>query len=247
MTLGMMFLQAATAVGETASAVGAEAAAQTREIAAAPSWIIETNWGGIIIGAIFILSIIGVALFLERLFFLSKIRTNTKKLLTQIKIALKQDRIVEAVAICNNEGGPVANLLKVGIENRKLKRRDIREMMEDAASSELPKLERGVGTISLFAKISPMFGLLGTIIGMIQLFGNMATQGVNMVSLSGGISTALITTFTGLIVAIPLLIFYNLLTARINLFVHTMESAAAELLSVVSTHAGAGESGDLHI
>ena len=192
--------------------------------------------------AIILISIIGLAVFLERLFYLNKINSNTKKLMASIKVALRANRVMEAIGICNNAGGPTANILKVGLENYKKDRGEIRMMMEDAASSEIPKLERRLWLMSIGGKVAPMLGLLGTVLGMIRSFTVMSASEFDPAQLAGGISMALITTALGLIVAIPLLLGYSYLVERVNQLIADMETRAGELIAALSTRQDTGKS-----
>jgi len=112
--------------------------------------------------------------------------------------------------ICSKYKGSLSNLIKLGLDNTDLNRNEIKELIEDEGRQEIRHLEKGLTILETIAVISPLMGLLGTVLGMIKVFGVIKEQGIGQAAaLSGGISEALITTVTGLFIGIPVLIFFN--------------------------------------
>ena len=144
--------------------------------------------------------------------------------------------MVEALSICDATPGPVARLVKVAILNRDQDRDRVREALEEAGAVEVPRLEDKLNLLATIAQISPLIGLLGTVLGFIQIFGRMQEAGLNahLGQLSAGVWQALICAAAGLAVAIPAHAAYNYLISRINSIVLDMERAASEIVRIVT-------------
>jgi biopolymer transport protein ExbB len=139
----------------------------------------------------------------------------------------------------------VARLVKVAILNRERGREGVREALEEAGLMEVPRLEEKLNVLATLAQIAPLLGLLGTILGFLQVFAALQAAGVHahMEQLAGGIWKALISTAAGIAVAIPCYAAYNYLVGRVNSIVLDMEKAASEIVNIVteSSRADAGE------
>ena len=133
---------------------------------------------------------------------------------------------------------PIARIIKAGLLRYNRSKEDIREAIEDAGQLEIPRLERYLTALSTCAHVTPLLGLLGTVQGMIKCFATIENkQGqVNPSDLAEGIANALITTFTGLFVAIPTLVVYNYLVARVDTMVLEMEVSSSELVDALTRH-----------
>ncbi len=181
--------------------------------------------------------ILGLAIAIERVLFLSMSNNNNDKLLEDVKSALASGGKSAALEVCRNTRGPVASIFYQGLE----KMDDGIDMVDKAivslGSVENGKLERGVSWISLFIALAPMLGFMGTVIGMIQAFDAIEAAGDISPSLvAGGIKVALLTTVFGLIAAMILQIFYNLIVAMIDNLVNKMEDASITFLDIVAAH-----------
>ena len=181
--------------------------------------------------------ILGLALAIERVLYLSMSNNNNDKLLEDVKSALASGGKSAALEVCRNTRGPVASIFYQGLE----KMDDGIDMVDKAivslGSVENGKLERGVSWISLFIALAPMLGFMGTVIGMIQAFDAIEAAGDISPSLvAGGIKVALLTTVFGLIAAMILQIFYNLIVAMIENLVNKMEDASITFLDIVAAH-----------
>ena len=188
--------------------------------------------GGPVMWPILILSIIGFAVMIERAWVLRKARINVNEFLAKIRKALMVNRSLrDAVKICEQYQGPVASVMKAGLLKHGQPKDDVEKTIENAAMYETTRLERGLAVIATAANIEPMLGFLGTVTGMINSFDALAKSGLSTPGLvAAGISEALITTASGLIIAIPMQLAYNYFTTRINKFVRDVETSTNMLL-----------------
>lgn len=182
--------------------------------------------------------ILGLALSIERIIYLNLATTNSDKLLDKIEGALASGGVEEAKEVCRNTRGPVASIFYQGLERSS----EGIEMAEKAVVSygsvQMGLLEKGLSWIGLFIALAPMLGFMGTVIGMIQTFDKIqSAQGeVNPSDLAGGIKVALITTVSGLVVAIILQVFYNYIVSKIDSLVNQMEDASISLIDLLVKH-----------
>jgi biopolymer transport protein ExbB len=181
--------------------------------------------------------ILGLALCIERIVYLNLSSTNTKKLLDSIDDALKRGGVEAAKEVCRNTSGPVASIFYQGLDRSSQSIAEVEKTIEQYGGVQMGLLERGLSWISLFIAIAPMLGFMGTVIGMIQSFNDIeAANTMNAKLVAGGIKVALITTVSGLIVAILLQIFYNYILSKIDAIVLDMESASIELVDMLYEH-----------
>jgi len=199
--------------------------------------------GGWLMIPIAICSFIAAGIIVERWLSLRRARVNTGTLMNRVRQALTNGETGRALDICEETPGPVAGMLKVGIQRAGASRALIRETVEGAGKAELYKLERGMDSLATVASVAPLLGFLGTVTGMIKAFMDIQALGgqVNANVLAGGIWEALMTTAAGLSVGIPTLIFYNWLVGRVQHFVFEMERSSLELLDLLGTPSGPGE------
>jgi len=181
-------------------------------------------------------AIVAFAVAVERFFTLRRARINTREFMETIRTVLRQNKIAEAIEVCEKTPGPIARILKAGMLKHGRRKRDIREAIEDAGQLEIPRLERYLGVLATVASISPLLGLLGTVAGMIKAFGQIqAKMGVvNPSDLADGIGNALITTAAGLVVAIPTLVLYNYFVAKVENMILDMEISSSELVDLLT-------------
>jgi len=192
---------------------------------------------------ILLCSVVALAVALERLFTLRRARVDTRQFMATIRTVLEHNRIDDAVAVCEENAGPISHILKAGILKHDRPREVIREAIENAGLLEIPRLERYLNVLATVANISPLLGLLGTVQGMIRCFGAIqAKMGiVNPSDLAGGIRNALFTTAFGLLVGITTLVLFNYFISRVNNMVHEMEISSAELLDLLTGEEGMGK------
>ena len=185
-------------------------------------------------------SAVAVAVFLDRLLQYHREQINSGEFLNGVRNVLKRDNVVEALAICDATPGPVARLVKVAILNRERGRYAVQEALEDAGAWEVPRLEQKLNTLATIAQIAPLMGLLGTVLGFMEMYRHIEDAGLSaqVSDLSGGIWRALICTAAGLAVAIPSYAGYNYLVGRINAIVLDMEQVSSEILNIVAPAPG---------
>jgi len=180
------------------------------------------------------------AVFVERALFCHRSQINSTEFLNGVRTVLKRDNVVEAVSICDATPGPVARIVKTAILNRDKGRERVREAVEESGLVEVPQLEEHLNLLATIAQIAPLMGLLGTILGFINVFGQISQSGAyaNIRELSGGIWEALICAAAGIAVAIPAHAGYNYLVSRVNKIVLDMERAAGEIVNIVTENGG---------
>ncbi len=196
--------------------------------------------GGPIMWPIFLCSIVALAIAFERFFALRRATIDTREFMDTMRQVLRQNRMQEAVEICDETDAPVARIMKAGVLKHDQTKDDIREAIEDAGHLEIPRLERHLSAMATCANIAPLLGLLGTVSGMIKAFAQIQNKKgqVNPSDLAEGISNALVTTAAGLTVAIPTLVVYNYFIARVDNMILEMEISSSELVELLTKHRG---------
>ena len=200
--------------------------------------------GGLMMWLLLVTSAVAVSVFVERLLHYHRAQINSMEFLAGVRNVLKRDNVVEALSICDATPGPVARLVKVAVLSRNRGREGVREALEEAGLVEVPRLEEKINLLATIAQIAPLMGLLGTVLGFIDIFSAVQAQGshANIQLLAGGIWKALISTAGGLAVSIPSYAAYNYLVSRVNSIVLDMEKAATEIINIVSETPGQKES-----
>jgi len=190
--------------------------------------------GGWLMIPLFICSVISIAIIAERFWSLQKKRIAPGELVTQIWQWLQYKQVDEQRIKALQANSPLGQVLAAGLLNRNSSRDITKESIQDVGRHVTVAMERYLNTLGTIAAISPLIGLLGTVIGMIKVFAVITAEGVgNPETLAGGISEALITTATGLVVAIPSLIFYRYFRGKINKLVVGMEEQAMQLIEIL--------------
>lgn len=188
-------------------------------------------------GVVLLTLIFGLALAVERIIYLNLASTNTEKLLKGIEDALEQDGVEAAKEICRNTRGPVASIFYQGLDRIEAGIEVVEKSIVSYGSVQMGLLEKGLTWISLCISLAPMLGFMGTVIGMIGAFDSIQAAGDISPSLvAGGIKVALITTVSGLIVAMILQVFYNYIVSKIDSLVHSMEDASISLIDILVEH-----------
>ena len=178
--------------------------------------------------------ILGLALCIERIVYLSLSKTNTKALLDKIEAALKEGGIEAALEVCRNTRGPVASIFFQGLSRYDEGIDVVEKTVSSYGGVQLGLLEKNLSWISLFIAIAPSLGFLGTIIGMIEAFDKIQQVGdISETVVAGGIKVALLTTLLGLIIAVVLQLFYNYILSLIEGLVNEMEDSSISLLDLV--------------
>ena len=181
--------------------------------------------------------ILGMALSIERILYLSFSRTNAKALVAKVEEALKAGGIEAAKDVCRNTRGPVAKIFYDGLDRYNQGLDVVEKNVVSSGSIQMSMLENGLSWISLFIAIAPSLGFLGTVIGMIQAFDAIQAAGdISPNVVAGGMKVALITTVAGLIVAMILQVFYNYILAKIDSITIDMEEASIDLVDVLTAY-----------
>jgi biopolymer transport protein ExbB len=197
--------------------------------------------GGIMMGPIILASIVAAAIFLERLWTLQPKRVLPGDLTEKVWRWVEQQAIQDKHITALQQNSPLGKILAAGLANRDRDRSVIKESIEDTGRHVVHELDRFIGTLGTIASLSPLMGLLGTVIGMIRTFNAITTDGIgNPAALAGGIAEALITTAAGLTVAIPALIGYKYLRGRVESLVVQMEKEAIKLVQAIEAQGGVG-------
>ncbi|MCX8119072.1 MAG: MotA/TolQ/ExbB proton channel family protein [Desulfobacterota bacterium] len=192
--------------------------------------------GGVIMIPIILGSVIALAIVLDRLWALWRIRLNLPRFTRKIFEYLDKGQFQKALEQCARVRHPIGNLFRIGILNRHLSRQEIEAMMEREGDEQIQYLERYMSALIIIVGVEPMMGFLGTIIGLIQAFMAWEQMGANITvnALAAGIYQAMITTAAGLSVAIPGFIFYHLIMGRIRHHAQEMTYYGNELLDLLS-------------
>lgn len=181
---------------------------------------------------LFLLSLIGFVIFVERTLFLHRGQIRSMDFVDGIKNLLRKHRLVEALTVCEETPGPLANIVKAALLNHEKPEAHLRGAIQEAAVLEIPLLERRVGTIAVIARISPLVGLFGTVVAAIQILYQLNAEGAyaNSADYAGLLGQALITTATGIAIGITAQVAYNFLWGRVRALVHDIEFVGQHLL-----------------
>ena len=193
--------------------------------------------GPMFMSFVLIALILGLALCIERIIYLNLATTNTKKLLESIEAALASGGVEEAKEVCRNTRGPVASIFYQGLERSNEGVEMVEKSIIAYGGVQMGLLEKGLSWIGLFIALAPMLGFMGTVIGMIDTFNVIETKGeAEPAELAGGIKVALLTTVSGLIVAMILQVFYNYIVSKIDGLVNQMEDASISMVDILLKH-----------
>ncbi len=196
--------------------------------------------GGPMMYLILLCSVISVGVLVERLYHLARARIDTQKFMDDIISVIKRNKIVEALEMCNKTPGPIAHIIKAGILKHDRPKPEIKEAIEEAGQLEIPRLEKNLGVLATIAHVTPLLGLLGTVMGMIRAFQVIQKNALSMVpvnpgDLAGGIWESLLATTAGLAVAIPTYVAYNYLVSQVEGMVNSMETSSTDLLNILTS------------
>jgi len=178
-------------------------------------------------------SIVAVALIIERFIILRKEKVVPGGLLEKVLTVYQRQGVSEEMLERLSEDSPLGQVLASGLRNYKSSRYVMKDAIEEAGSAVAHELERFLTTLGTIATISPLMGLFGTVVGMIEIFGSQSPSGSNPQELAHGISVALYNTGFGLVIAIPAMIFFRHFRGKVEGFVVEMEQQAAKLVDVV--------------
>ena len=191
--------------------------------------------GGWLMIVLAILSVVAIYIFAERLYTIRKASKIDKNFIKDVNDYLLEGKVRSARMLCKRSESSVARMIEKGITRMDKPLQDIQTSVENVANMEVAKLEKGLPALATIAGGAPMIGFLGTVMGMVQAFINIAQAGnnIDITLLSGGIYTAMVTTVGGLVVGILAYFGYNYLTAEVSGVVSKMESSTIEFLDAV--------------
>jgi biopolymer transport protein ExbB len=179
-------------------------------------------------------SLLGLAVFLERLFVLRPRRIVVPEIVSAIKTLRKASDFSVAYAVCEQHPGAFANVLRAGLDHADAEWEITRDVMQETGRQEAVRLTRNLRVLETIAAVAPLLGLLGTVVGMIRVFAAVSQVGLgNPEVLSSGISEAMVTTAAGLIVGIPALVGHNWLEGRAHAIIFDIEVYATQVLNTL--------------
>lgn len=201
----------------------------------------SSSWN-IILVVIVGCSLVSFTIFIERLIQLHRSEIDTNKFVITVRKSIKDGNIVEAVNLCEKEGGTIANIVKAGLIKHNRTKDQIESAMEVSGLIEIARLEKNAKVLSIIAHVTPLIGLLGTVLGFIQAFAEMRMSGLVDISatrIGEAMEYALVTTAAGLVVAIPSVVAYNYIVSRVEGFVLEIQTTSAEIVDLlINRHDG---------
>ncbi|MEN8174744.1 MAG: MotA/TolQ/ExbB proton channel family protein [Pseudomonadota bacterium] len=190
--------------------------------------------GGLLMYPIILCSVIAVTIVIERYWSLRRSRVIPENLMAEVYSQFQHGHLSDEYLVVLRDHSPLGRVLATGIGNRQFTREVMKESIEEEGRQVVYQLERYLNTLGMIASVTPLLGLLGTVIGMIEVFTAIVDHGVgNPDVLAGGISKALITTAAGLSVAIPALVFHRYLSGKVDELTLGMEEQAVKLVEVI--------------
>ncbi|HLV00589.1 MAG TPA: MotA/TolQ/ExbB proton channel family protein [Acidobacteriota bacterium] len=189
------------------------------------------NQGGPMMWPLLACSILGLVYIIERGIAYYRVKGETPEIVSEVRDSLLRHELRRSIEVCESYDHPVAVTLKAGLLRYGKSHEEIEKAMESVALHEVSKLEKSLWILATVANIAPLFGFLGTVTGMIASFEALAEVGLgNPEAVAGGISQALITTATGLMIALPVQAAYNYFSNRVSQFALDMEISSSVLL-----------------
>ncbi len=181
--------------------------------------------------------VIGLAVAIERILYLTFSTVNTKKFIAAVEEALAEGGIEAAQEVCRNTRGPIASIFYQGLERYDQGLDSVEKSVVSYGSVQTGQMESGLSWIGLFIALAPMLGFMGTVVGMIGAFDAIQAAGdISPTLVAGGIKVALLTTLMGLIVAVILQLFYNYIIAKIDILVNDMEDSSITLMDMLTAY-----------
>jgi biopolymer transport protein ExbB len=192
--------------------------------------------GGLLMWPILVCSVISIGVFAERLFYFHRATIHVGEFLKGLANLVQRRNFAEALHESAGTPGPVARVIHSALLRHESSRADLRDIVQEAGQLEVPKLERFLGVLATLAFLTPLLGLLGTVSGMIDAFGTIASNGgyATVTELSNGVYKSLLTTAAGLVVATPTFVAYSYLSSRVNTMLHDMERAGIEIVHMLT-------------
>jgi len=190
--------------------------------------------GGWVMVPIGILAVLGLVIFFERYFTIRKASKNESNLMIQVRASILSGNLQSAIAICRNSNTPLGRMLQKGLLRIGRPIKDIEGAIENVGKLEVSKLDKNIGILGIVAGIAPMFGFLGTIIGVIKIFYDIsATGNLSIATISGGLYVKMITSAAGLMVGIVAYVGYHILNIMVEKVILSLETDAIEFIDLL--------------
>ena len=195
-----------------------------------------TMAGGWLMIPLALLAVVSIYIFFERLFAINRANRQDKSFMDRIKDFIHRGDVDQALKLCQDTDTPYSRMIEKGVTRIGRPMNDVLVSIENVGNMEIAKLEKGFNWLATTAAGAPMIGFLGTVIGMVQAFFQLASAGnnSNVSILAGGIYQALVTTVAGLIVGIIALFAYNYLTSRVNKVMNKLEGKTMEFMDLLN-------------
>ncbi|MCU4155464.1 MotA/TolQ/ExbB proton channel family protein [Carboxylicivirga sp. A043] len=192
--------------------------------------------GGIIMIPLVLLSFVAVYIFIERYLAIRRATKEDAGFMNKIKDYIHEGKIESALALCQSHDFPISRMIEKGVTRIGRPLSDVNTAIENVGNLEISRLEKSLPTLATVAGGAPMIGFLGTVIGMVKAFFDMANAGnnIDVQLLSSGIYTAMVTTVTGLVVGIVAYFAYNILVAKVEKVVFKMEARTMEFMDLLN-------------
>jgi biopolymer transport protein ExbB len=199
--------------------------------------------GGPLMWIILLCSVVALGVFLERIIYLHRVSIRVGELLGGLSLLIRNGRIAEALGECSSTSAPVARVLLSALMRPKEQREVLKSITRDASLLEIPKLEKNLPILSALAYVTPLVGLLGMVLGLLDAFLAVSAHGgyATAEELSRGVYESMLNAAAGLAVAIPAFIGHSYLTSRVNDIIHDMERAGIEIVNLLTAPASEGD------
>ena len=199
-----------------------------------PSGLIEQ--GGPLVWVLLAIAFVGSVCVVERMFFFHRSRINVGDLLVGLSHHIRRRAFAEALHESARAPGPVGRVAHAALLRYYLSRADLRDIVQEAGQLEVPRIEKNIRAILAMSLLAPLVGMLGTLLGMLDTFQKVSEQGgfTGPAELSAGVFTALVTSVIGLMIAVPLYLFYLYFLGRAKRLVHRIERAGIEMVHLIA-------------
>ena len=233
MILNALVLQTAAVVADSVPQVGQVAQQPTEISISAWELAVKGGWIMIVLAA---MSLIGIYIFIDRLLAINAASREDGNFMNSIRDFIHEGKLDAARALCRSKNTPISRMIEKGLSRLGKPLNDINTAIENVGSLEVSRLEKNIASLATISGAAPMLGFLGTVLGMVQAFYDMAMAGnnIDIQLLSNGIYEAMITTVGGLMVGIPAYIAYNILVARTKNMVFKLEASATEFMDLLN-------------
>jgi biopolymer transport protein ExbB len=237
--MGVIFLQAMTTIADTTNAIatGINTGTATQQQITVDSFSLFSMIvkGGVMMIPLALMLVLAIYVLIERLIVLGRASKRNDTLMTSLKDLIHKGNIDSAKAMCTALNTPEAAMIEKGLNRIGQPIQDIREAMNETAEVEIGKLEKNMGILNITGRIAPMFGFIGTIIGVIKIFYDIAlAKTVEIEVISTGLYQKMITSCSGLVVGVLAFVAYHWLNTKIDKLAHRMEESRMKFLDILN-------------